>query len=396
MADLSSLPKIGEVMDLFKALEFLENTGHLYALDYSKKYLYSAKLSNFMFDLFDISEKTNLGVIYTKPIKIGEQFLVDGVSRLVGLSLFLFAICECWKNTTERNDLLIKKIKANYLLRNDRPKIILKGINKDIYESLLLGERISGKNKKTVIFCTYHEYWTKLKLGNYELKDIMDKLNNIYLYHSSLAEQDSEQIRDLYYSLNIDSQKLNQIALIKDFLKELDASYEWSEIEQLFFNNKDYLMMFLKDFLITKYTTNKIPYNSYYIVLKDYINRIKKYKSVAKAVEEMHESAITYNSILNVDMPDEDIKNKFIEIKLNKGNDTYAYLLEIFEDYKDGNITKATFIEILTAVNEYLINRNANPTARNNFNDLLSDLNKLLYDNSNESSILTNIDEDIS
>ncbi len=366
-------------MDLYKALEFLENTGHLYTLDYAKKCLYSAKLSNYMFDMSDITEPVNLGTFYSQPIKIGEQFIVDGVSRLVGLSLFLYAICECWKNTTERNELLIRKIKANYLLRNGRPKIILKGSNNDIYEPLLLGDRIAGKNKKTVIFCTYHEYWTRLKLGNYDLKDIMDKLDKLYLYNINLADMDSARIRDFYYTLNIDNQKLNQIALIRDFLKELDAEYEWSEIEQLFFNNKDYLMMFLRDFLVTKYKIKKIPYNSYYIVLKDYINKIIKYKSASQAVEDMHASAITYNNILNVDIVDEDIKNKFVEIKFNKGTDTYAYLLEIFEDYNDGNISKDTFVEILTAVNEYLINRNANPGIRTNFNDLISDLNKMLY-----------------
>ncbi len=366
-------------MDLYKSLEFLENTGHLYALDYAKKCLYSAKLSNYMFDMFDISEKVNMGVVYSQPIKIGEQYIVDGISRLVGLSLFLYAVCECWKNTTERNELLIRKIKASYLLRNDRPKIILKGTNNDIYEPLLLGERISGKNKKTVIFCTYHEYWTRLKLGNYDLKNIMDKLDQLYLYNINLTDMSTAQIRDFYYSINIDNQKLNQIALIRDFLREQNAGYEWSEIEQLFFNNKDYLIMFLRDFLITKYKIKKIPYNSYYLVLKDYINEIIKYKSAAQAVETMHEAAITYNAILNVDIPDEDIKNKFVEIKLNKGNDTYAYLLEIFEDYKDGSISKDTFVEILTAVNEYLINRNANPGMRTNFNDLISDLNKMLY-----------------
>ncbi len=366
-------------MELFKALDFLESTGCLYTLDYAKKYLYSSKLSNYIFDMFDIKECANLGVIYTKPIKVGEQYIVDGTSRLIGLSLFLFAVCECWKNTTERNELLIRKIKTNYLLHNGRPKIILKGSNNDIYEPLLLGDRISGKNKKTVIFCTYHEYWTKLKLGNYDLKDIMEKLNRLYLYNTNLTSTEFPQIRDFYYFHNIDNPKLNQILLIRDFLKEEEAEYEWSEIEQLFYNNKDYLMMFLRDFLITKYKIKKIPFNSYYLVLKDYVNKLKKYMSVLKIVEGIHKSALTYNSILNVDIEDEDIKNKFIEIKFNKGNDTYAYLLEIFEDYKDGNITKDTFVEILTAVNEYLLNRSVNPSSRTNFNDLIADLNKMLY-----------------
>ncbi len=366
-------------MELFKSLDFLENSGFLHTLEYAKNCLYSAKLSNYVFDMFGITEKAGIGVIYTKPIKLGEQFIVDGISRLVGLSLFLYAVCECWKNTSERNELIIRKIKSNYILRNDRPKIVLKGANNELYESLLLGERISGKNKKTVIFCTYHEYWTKLKLGGYDLKDIMDKLDNLYLYNINLTDMDDSSVRDLYYNLNIDNTRLNQIALIRDFLKEHDAGYEWAEIEQLFYSNKDYLLMFLRDYLITKYKIKKIPFNSYYLVLKGYVNELRKYKSPSKIIEDMHASAITYNNILNVDIPDEDIKSKFVEIKLNNGNDTYAYLLEIFEDYKDGSISKDTFVEILTAINEYLVTRNVNPGSRTNFNDLIADLNKMLY-----------------
>lgn len=364
-------------MDRYKVLDFLENTGHLHALGYAKKCIYSAKLSNYMFDLFDIKEKEYLGVIYTKPIKPGEHYIVDGLSRLVAISLFLLAVCECWKNTTERNELLIRKIRAKYLLRNDRPKIILPDKMNKIYESLMLGERLSGREKKTILFCTYHEYWTKLKLGNYELKDIMEKIDNLYLYNNDI---ETTETRDFYFMLNSDSPKLNQIALIRDFLKENDASYEWAEIEQLFYNNKDYLLMFLRDYLITKYRSTKIPYNGYYTVLKDYVKHLKKYKPVAKIVEKMHESAVTYNNLLSIEISDEDIKNKFIEIKFNKGDDTYAYLLEIYEDYQDGNITKETFLEILTAINDYLVNR-LNSNKRSNFNDLISDLNNLLYGN---------------
>lgn len=363
-------------MNYYKILDYLENTGHLHALNFAKKCVYSSKMSNYMFDLFDITVKSSLGVIYTKPIKPGEHHIIDGLSRLTTVSLFLLAICECWKNTTERNELFIQKIKSKYLLRNDRPKIILTGSSNKIYESLMLGERISGRDKKTVLFCTYHEYWTKLKLGNYDIKDIMDKLDNLYLYNAVL---ETDEVRDFYYTINSDNPKLNQVALIRDFLKENDAGYEWAEIEQLFYNNKDYLMMFLRDYLITKYKSNRIPFNAFYTVLKDYVNKLKKYKPVCKIVEKMHESAVTYNNILSVEIPDPDIKSKFVEIKFNEGDDTYAYLLEIYEDYIDKNISKETFLEILTAINDYLANRKGRSGIRGNFNDLIEDLNKLVY-----------------
>ena len=154
----------------------------------------------------------------------------------------------------------------------------------------------------------------QINRDNYEIKDIMDKLDNMYMYNAVL---ETDEIRDFYFTINTDIAKLNQVALIRDFLKEQDAAYEWAEIEQLFYNNKDYLMMFLRDYLITKYKSNKIPYNAYYTVLKDYVLKLKRYKSVAKIVQKMHESAITYNNILSVEIPDEDIKNKYLDLGIN-------------------------------------------------------------------------------
>ncbi len=371
-------------MDTYKVLDYLENTGHLHALEYAKKCMYSAKLSNYVFDLFDVTERGNIGIVYTKAIKPGEHLLVDGLSRLVSLSLFMLAVCECWKNTSERNELIIRKIRAKYLLRNDRPKIILTGKANKIYESLMLGDRISGRDKKSLLFCIYHEYWTKLKLGTYSIKDVMEKLDNLYLFSFDLETDDT---RGFYYILNADNPNLNQIGLIRDYLTANGAGYEWGEIEQLFYNNKDYLLMFLRDYLITKYKKAKIPYNSYYVVLKDYVQKLKKYRPVAKVVEKMHESAVTYNNLLSIEIPDEEIKNKFVAIKFNNGDDTYAYLLEIYEDYLDGNITKETILEILTAVNEYLIDRNANNGKRTDFNELIADLNKLLYGEEDDDKI---------
>ena len=62
---------------------------------------------------------------------------------------------------------------------------------------------------------------------------------------------------------------------------------------------------------------------------------------------------------------------------MNGGEDTYAYLLSIYEDYKEGNISKATFIEILDAINEYLQNRGKSPNDIG-FNDLIQYLNAFI------------------
>ena len=62
---------------------------------------------------------------------------------------------------------------------------------------------------------------------------------------------------------------------------------------------------------------------------------------------------------------------------MHKGEDTYAYLLNIYEDYLDGIITEATLLEILSTIDEYLKNRLKNPN-NVSFNELIQYLNAFL------------------
>ena len=62
---------------------------------------------------------------------------------------------------------------------------------------------------------------------------------------------------------------------------------------------------------------------------------------------------------------------------MHKGEDTFAYLLCIYEDYVDGNITEATFLEILQTIDEYLKNRSKTPNAVS-FNELIEYLNAFI------------------
>ena len=86
----------------------------------------------------------------------------------------------------------LKFIKENYPFLINEKDYVSDIENKNIYDigdaysgastfanannsARICSSKIIEKEKRTVLFCTYHEYWTKLKLGNYELKDIMEK-----------------------------------------------------------------------------------------------------------------------------------------------------------------------------------------------------------------------------
>ena len=81
--------------------------------------------------------------------------------------------------------------------------------------------------------------------------------------------------------------------------------------------------------------------------------------------------------IININIQNEALRHQFIQIKLHKGEDTYAYLLNIYEDYIDGTISEATLLEILSTIDEYLKNRLKNPN-NVSFNELIQYLNAFI------------------
>ena len=84
-----------------------------------------------------------------------------------------------------------------------------------------------------------------------------------------------------------------------------------------------------------------------------------------------------YYNILNVNFGNENITKAFIEIKKHDGEDTYAYILDIYKDYIDGNISESIFIELLNTIDEYLNNRQK--SGKNiDFNELIQYLNAFI------------------
>ena len=102
-------------METVNLLDFLNITRNLYALDYSKC---NGELVNFL-DLLTEDEQfthsIDLGIIYLSSLNDNKYRIVDGLSRIVSLSLLLHAICECYKQTTTQNAKAINTIRSKYL-----------------------------------------------------------------------------------------------------------------------------------------------------------------------------------------------------------------------------------------------------------------------------------------
>lgn len=361
-------------MEVKSLLEFLNKTKNMYAPEYA---VCDSVLVNFLEIISvekDFVENIDLGLVYVHKPNSEQTIIVDGLNRILSLSLLLHAICECYKKTTDQNTKAIQTIRGKYLLNNTRTKLRLSKNLQNIYDKIIFGERMSGNEKKHPMFILLHSYWQFIKDNKLKAVDIFSMLQKI---HVITVDVDNVNPRDLYYSLNCKTKNLNQILLIDDYLNTTNTKEVWKEIKELYQNRNTDLILFFKDFFRNKFNFKKFDESKLYEYFVNYFETMLKYMKSDKVIEKIKHSAKLYMQLLNIDMPNKELKDAMIQLKLHNCEDTFAYLLSVYEDYTDGSLSLATFLEILSAVREYLEKREQ---TQNNvgFNELIQYLNAFI------------------
>ncbi len=361
-------------MIILNLLEFLNSVKILTALEYAKV---DNRLVNFL-DLMSEDEqftyRIDFGVMYLFCSTSEQYTIIDGLNRLLSLSLLLHAICECYKKTSQRNDKAIRTIRSKYLLNGTKTKLRLPKESQSIYEKIIYGERLSGIEKKHPMFILLHSFWSQIKEEKLQASNIFKMLQKI-----RVTVVDTEQIpyRDLYYNLNKDKRELNQPALIENYLKSNGIKDEWAALEAIYKGKKSDIELFFKDYFVTKFNFKEYDKKRLYEMFTNYFDTMMIYQSPKVIMENMLKDAKIYYDILNVNFENKKVKDAFIQIKMYGGEDTYAYLLGIYSDYLDGNLTEGTFLEIMSTITDYLKNRTNTPNDIT-FNELMRYLNAFI------------------
>lgn len=362
-------------MEVVNLLKFMNSALGLHALDFARCDRGLVNFLDLMAEDEQFTKSIDLGIIYVYRRDIDQYTIVDGLSRIVSLSLLLHAICECYKKTSAKNDKAIKTIRSKYLFATSKKlKLHLSGEDADLYSKIINGERLSGYEKSKPMFVLLHNFWTQIKDDKLQAGNIFKMLQKINIV---LADIDELSCRDMYYTLNQQYRKINQIMLIDDYLSEKGVRKDWEEIKNIFTMEKNDLLLFLKDFFITKFNYKTFSQDRLYKSFVNYFETMTQYQKKAVLMSNIKRSAHLYSNILNVQFQNEDIKRAFINIKRHNGADTYAYILNVYEDFYTGNITESIFIEILNTIDEYLKNRE-NSGRNIDFNELVQYLNALI------------------
>lgn len=362
-------------MEVVNLLKFLNSVNDLYTLDYARCDRDLVNFLDLMTEDEQFTQSIDLGLIYITQHTLYQYTIVDGLSRVLSLSLLLHAVCECYKKTTTQNENAIKTIRKKYLFSGKgKLKLHLPEEYANLYSKIINGERLSGHEKASPIFSLLHNFWTQIKEEKLQAANIFKMLQKINVV---LVDTNDVSQRNLYYKLNSERKKINQNLLIDDYLKEIGVINEWNEIKKSYFIEKNDANRFLKDFFITKFNYKKFKPERIYESFVNYFETMLQYVPEDTIMKNIKRSAMLYFNMLNLNFKNDDIRHALIGIKRHKGEDTYAYILSVYEDYYSGNISESIFIEILNTIEEYLVKREQ--TGKNiDFNELIQYLNTII------------------
>jgi len=360
--------------------EILHKTQAFYSTDFSADYEMPADLLEMLIENSGTKEPFLFGTIFLQKTENNSFIVIDGLKRIISLSLLLHAICECYKLTNEKNNHAIELIKKRYLFNDFGTKIQLSGYQKTIYEKIVKYEKLTPEEKENSMFNVLHTFWAKIKMNNLSAVQLFNQIKQIKVIACIFEKSDIDN-RDIYQCLNCNNPDLDQLRLISSFIKDKteDGFVLWQDVLKMF-KNADMerkFKYFLFDFLSIQ-KNGVIPRdNEIFMSFKRfYLRMINAGQSPENLFTSIKRTAGYYIKISTAGFDDKEISNRIQTIKDSNMYETFPYLLEVTDDYENKRITAETFCQLLDNVILFIAEqRSGNYKSMINFANLSHEIN---------------------
>lgn len=310
-------------------------------------------------------------IMYIKdssPISKPEPLLViDGQQRLTTVSLLLEALARKIGDN-EIEGFSAKKIRHYYLINpletGDRKyKLLLSQNDRNTYISII--EQREYPKDFSVRIKDIFEYFTNKidKLSENDIQNLCLGLSKLFIVDISLSrDKDNPQL--IFESMNSTGKDLSQADLIRNFmLMRLDGETQKRLYEdyrrpmELEFGQEaysSYFDSFMRHDLTMK--TGNIP------KISEVYEEFKKYfynsrRDNEEELKELKKYAAYFCAMALDKEEDKELKEAFSDLRELKVDVSYPLLLELYNDYKMGVLSKEDFIKIIRLIESYVFRR---------------------------------------
>ena len=301
----------------------------------------------------------------TSPAIIPSYLVIDGQQRLTTLSLLMSALGRAIEEQNIDIGIDRRRLERYYLFNADEEgelyyKQILTEHDKDTLIQLL--EEGQASDKTSLLVENYQFFETKLKSAN--LETVYKGIQKLMIVDIAL-ELGSDNPQLIFESINATGVNLAQADLIRnyvllgqerEFQNRLYKDY-WYPMENRF--GEAYTKRFgrfIRDYLTLK-TRDIPPLNSVYNHFKRFMDNARSPEDLESIIEEIHRYSEHYVRIVLDEEGDSEIRECFEDIQALNVDVVFPFLLEVYEDYKQGKIFKANLIDILRLIESYIFRR---------------------------------------
>jgi uncharacterized protein with ParB-like and HNH nuclease domain/predicted transport protein len=319
---------------------------------------------------------------------IPQLLVIDGQQRMTTVSLLISALGEAIE-AQGGIEVTSQKKMSNYFLFNSeeegelRFKLLLTKTDKETLIRKVEGKPLPTRFSRRIAD-NFRFFQDRLKKQS-DLALIYHGLAKLIIVDISLnREHDNPQL--IFESLNSTGLELSQADLIRNYVlmglepKDQEELYNdhWYPMEQSF-GQVNYVQLFdrfMRDYLTVK--TGTIPnISEVYEAFKTYANRSDT-GTVAEIVADIHRYSGYFVAMVLGKETDKELLEAFDDINTLKVDVAYPLLLELYNDYAAGRLSKADFLAALRMIESYVFRRAVCGIPPNSLNKTFATLGKEL------------------